>query len=180
MYFQGLEKAVHVQVSWKVCILLPNLVRLAHNVTRKVGEGSPSLTSKTVHIGTIKDKIVRPIFTMRLGLQETCNWISVPALLVPSLFCLGCSREGEKVTGHAAHGPCDLCPSDRLLEQYSHMQTSTWWQKKNRGDTKIRNALCCCSTYTSFALEVSSTIHSELVQECTMGNIFVCLQPSVN
>lgn len=42
-------------------------------MTGKADEGNSSLTSKRVHIGTIKGKIVRPIFTMRLGLQETCN-----------------------------------------------------------------------------------------------------------
>lgn len=89
MYFQGLEKAVHVWVSWKVCILLPNLVRLAHSMTKRVAEGSPSLTSKRVHTGTIKGKIVRPIFTVRLGLQEACNWISDPLefQLTSSLPC---------------------------------------------------------------------------------------------
>lgn len=90
MYFQGLEKAVHVWVSWKVCILLPNLVRLAHSMKKKADEGHPSLTSKTVHTGTIKGKIVRPIFTVKLGLQEACNWISVP-LEAQLTFSLPCS-----------------------------------------------------------------------------------------
>lgn len=181
MYFQGLEKAVHVWVSWKVCILLPNFMRLAHSMTRKVDKGSPSLTSKRVHIGSIKGKIVRPIFTVRLDLQEACNWISIPLepQLILSLHCSSLAVPGsvkrQKAMLDMAHmisihqtgslssiAACRLQPDDR--------------NKKNRGE--IRNALCCCSTSTRFALQIPSTTFSELVQG--MGNIFVCLQPSLN
>lgn len=138
MYFQGLEKAVHVWVSWKVCILLPNLVRLPHSMTKRVDEGSPSLTSKRVHTGTIKGKIVKPIFTVRLGLQEACNWISVPLepQLTLSLPCSAWAVPGSvkrqqtlQHTDRVRQIESDLYPSDRLLEQYSYMHTSTWWQK---------------------------------------------------
>lgn len=104
--------SLHVWVSWKVYILLPDLVMLAHNMTRKGDESNPSLTSKAVQIGMIKAKIVRPVFMMRMGLQQMCNWIPVP--LQPqfslSLPCYALVVPGSvQTTGSVTHDICDLC-----------------------------------------------------------------------